>query len=735
MKPTFRAPLVSLIVLALLGSASFALERPTDPRLARAGNAADEPRGLAAAPPGTRTLYWEPTGGIDGGYVASLATTARGTLLAGTEGGLFRSVDGGESWQEPGGFAYPCCNYSIPALAATATTVYVGTWGGGVLRSDDDGETWAPTAAIPNEGYPIASALAACRYGETVYAGGNFGVVISLDGGASWVPVNDGLAPGVWVKKLALHGTVLYAMLDDGIYRLDPTELVWGPWNEGLYGTTGQQSLDLVDDALFLATHAGGVFHLDCDDTEWVAMNEGLWSTGVDVVTEAGDRLYAGIMGDAVFRWDPFANQWNWIGTGMWNGDVRTMTGRGLEPYAGTYGAGVFRFDTVDETWSRRSAGLRAPLMEALVAEGATIHAGLFGGGVYASNDNGDSWSPMIDGLGHVFVLALARDLDDNVYAGTWNGVWKLPSQEAVWEPAGLQGNGVFALVNEASVLYAGTLGSGVQRSIDGGQSWAPVGTGLPPDFTWSVERLGTALYAAIRDYGVYRLPDGATDWEQINAGLPGLNPWCLEASDGALFAGLDAHGVFRWNPGTTSWEATGLQGSTIFCLADAGTGLLAGSYGALYLTGDGGETWSNENQGLKPWSAVLALAAGEEYLFTGLASAGVWRTPRESGAVDPAPDAAPEAPLQGIAVRPNPFLQGASIAFRLDREQDARLAVYDASGRRVATVLSGVLPAGAHRATWDGTTAGGGRAAAGVYLVRLETEAGERTAATIRLR
>lgn len=42
-------------------------------------------------------------------------------------------------------------------------------------------------------------------------------------------------------------------------------------------------------------------------------------------------------------------------------------------------------------------------------------------------------------------------------------------------------------------------------------------------------------------------------------------------------------------------------------------------------------------------------------------------------------------------------------------------MAVFDVLGRRVATLVDGVVGAGAHTATWD---AGG--AAPGVYVVRL---------------
>jgi flagellar hook assembly protein FlgD len=45
---------------------------------------------------------------------------------------------------------------------------------------------------------------------------------------------------------------------------------------------------------------------------------------------------------------------------------------------------------------------------------------------------------------------------------------------------------------------------------------------------------------------------------------------------------------------------------------------------------------------------------------------------------------------------------------------------VYDLRGARVAGLVRGPYPAGRHKVTWDGRTAAGQRAAAGIYFVVL---------------
>ena len=50
----------------------------------------------------------------------------------------------------------------------------------------------------------------------------------------------------------------------------------------------------------------------------------------------------------------------------------------------------------------------------------------------------------------------------------------------------------------------------------------------------------------------------------------------------------------------------------------------------------------------------------------------------------------------------------------------DVEIAVYDVSGRRVQTLLSGFVTAGRRELNWNGRDDGGHPVASGVYLVML---------------
>lgn len=94
----------------------------------------------------------------------------------------------------------------------------------------------------------------------------------------------------------------------------------------------------------------------------------------------------------------------------------------------------------------------------------------------------------------------------------------------------------------------------------------------------------------------------------------------------------------------------------------------------------------------------------------------------------------APRLRLDLAQNRPNPFPGATTIDFAIPAQEAVRLSVFDVRGARVATLVDGVLEAGAHRVEWDGQDMGRRRAAAGVYFYRLETKDELRTRKMVRI-
>src|SRR5262245_31429334 len=82
--------------------------------------------------------------------------------------------------------------------------------------------------------------------------------------------------------------------------------------------------------------------------------------------------------------------------------------------------------------------------------------------------------------------------------------------------------------------------------------------------------------------------------------------------------------------------------------------------------------------------------------------------------------DEAPSPGSLSLAARPNPSSGAARLEYTLPRSGSVRLAIYDVTGHRVATLVEGVQEAGRREAVWNGKHADGQDARAGVYLMEL---------------
>jgi photosystem II stability/assembly factor-like uncharacterized protein len=162
-------------------------------------------------------------------HVHALTMDAEGrSLFLGAHTGLFRSEDGGRSWQK---VVLPAKHTHLDVMAIATDpkdplTIYVGTHEAGVFKSNDGGTIWreASTGLGGLDVHGLAIDPNAPQKLHAVVRGKGEGIYRTTDRGGKWSRVDDG--PGGEVKVLAsvniptgMGGIYLYAGTAEGLQR------------------------------------------------------------------------------------------------------------------------------------------------------------------------------------------------------------------------------------------------------------------------------------------------------------------------------------------------------------------------------------------------------------------------------------------------------------------------------------------------------------------------------------
>jgi hypothetical protein len=244
---------------------------------------------------------------------------------------------------------------------------------------------------------------------------------------------------------------------------------------------------------------------------------------------------------------------------------------------------------------------------------------------------------PINNGLTAPFVFVLVINASGNVFAGTMGGgVFRSTDNGNSWMPVinGLTCTYVPALaINTNGTVFSGTILSGVFRSIDNGYNWIQINSGLTNTYvlTLAINTSGS-VFAGTMGSGVFRSTDNGDSWVQINNGL--TNSYILSLAinvGGNVFAGTSGGGVFRSTDNGDSWVPinNGLTNNSVLSLAiNAGGDIFAGTNGGgVFRSTDNGDSWIEINNGLTNNNVeALAISASGD-IFAGTRYGGVFRS------------------------------------------------------------------------------------------------------------
>ena len=575
----------------------------------------------------------------------------------------------------------------------------------GIYVSRDAGATWTQSLdVVMGTDVTINPAdpddiLAVCGNQESP----GYGFYRTTDGGDSWFEVTEGL-PASYIGKVLLsrHPTeaeTIYASIGDGIFTSGGTRTYLVRTTDG--GDTWETvtTFNYADFQGWYA-HYVGVNPLDPDV---------LYLGGVNMYRSNGE-------GQAITQLNPIHADNHAVAFHPTDPDIVYFAGDG----------GVYRTTDGGDTIENLEFGLRTAQFyngTSVSPDGAFMLGGLQDNGTVRTAGS-DEWDHVFGGDGAWTAIdpsdpsvAYASSQGLNLRRSS-NGGTSFPS--GIAPPFGGETAFIapYAVAPSApSTLYAGR--SVVYKSLNRGSSWTATNGGDEvdpngnPPLALAVSPVDAdVVYVAtaplLRDPfdtpGPPRLfvtRDGGDAWTDITLGLPDrfVTDIAVHPTDDAkvwvTMGGFGTPHVFKTDDSGATW--TDVTGP----LPDAPTSAVAfdplapdtvfvGNDVGVFVTRDAGATWEAFSDGLPEAVLVMDLvAAGDRTLRVATHGNGIYRRPLVLNPVAAEEEVAPTG-FRLAQNAPNPFRARTTLTFELDRPGEVTLEIFDAAGRRVATLAEG---------------------------------------------
>lgn len=541
--------------------------------------------------------------GPDGGRATHIefdSSNADRAYALGYGNGLFVSDDSGATWSrfevnEPSVQRSRISDFALDPNAPD--TMWVVDSQRSVARTTDGGVTWTSSGVgLENAGASMFYLWADQTTAGTVFAGASGELYRSTDNGDTWQDVSAGLS-GTFIEEVMQSPSdplIFYTSNWDGMHKSVDGGLTWTTSYTGFPLTSNGYVFARVggfdpdnSDIAYVHISNQGIFQTVDGGSNWAKISLNLpgdfyWQFSVDPGDSTRFYMASGnndviVSNDSGVTWQSPGN----IGLGRY-----TIDSIAFDPTDPTrmlvaaFTQGIFETTDSGATWTRSTAGFVNENVESLSVDKATgrIYAGVFGG-TSRSNDEGASWT---HNTGDYDLTSYAIEADpllaDHAYAGSsCCGLYETFDGGITWARINLQLPSVLATwvtdidipASNTSQLLFSDYNRGLFKTDNGGASWAQVSTGLEPFFSNNVvldvvkasDNNPDVIYVGSPDFnsgGVFKSTDGGITWARKSGDeLPG--------------------------PGRTFSLAVHPDNPDI---------VLAGAFGVLYYSDDGGDTW-----------------------------------------------------------------------------------------------------------------------------------------------
>jgi len=553
-----------------------------------------------------------------------------GIVWSGTQNskGIFKSVDGGETWEQKDngvtegneisfrGFAIHPENSDIVLAAAEIGTIYQGIefnkTKGKIYKTIDGGETWYPVWNGDNLARVL---LFDYLHSDTIYCStgifdreaynsdiasgilGGVGILRSYDGGENWDTVNTGI-DNLYLGFLEMHPEnpqILYAAASNNATSYPPNNSY------------------------------GGIYKTEDGCDHWQKLIDSPESYGAVAISRSNpDIVYA--IGSGAYRSDNAGGSWTkldetkkWGPPGIFPGFVISTVVDPENPdivWVNNYGGGNFLSTDGGITWKNSSKGYTgANLRDISICFSNPYQCYVAGrSGPFVTYSGGNDWP----GINYNYSLNESYTIE--------------------------------AFPDDPNMLLAANDGDGaIQKSVDGGMNWTqkykhPLANEADPNSrycfrdiaislanpdivyggTGKVINVGLIDPSGEESLGMYKSTDRGENWSEINNGLETtsktVNTIAVHpANPDIVYIGTYTSGIYRTVNGGSGWVPANnglpfsdvrsiaidpLHPDTLYAGSGNGTGM-ARSF-------DGGNSWYSINEGVKIICPTYLSSAGK---------------------------------------------------------------------------------------------------------------------------
>jgi ligand-binding sensor domain-containing protein len=345
-------------------------------------------------------------------HCLDLDIDGKGNIFLSSAGGVYRSSDRGDHWQQ---INLGLSSAVVQSIRIAGLKVFAGSnYGLDFMHLNDTQWTASDTGITDVSVYSILPLP------DNLLISSSLGVISTADDGQSWhnttrMDYHFDFTDHVHHFAVAPNGK-LYACTSTGLYY-STDETHWFTYG----GNIGQQIYDLTFDKggnLFKAT-GDGVYKSANEAMTWTKLNENdNLGTTTCLVLDNDNHLYVGTS-SGIFETDDNGAHWEDIsGDSLNNTYFQRLVFRNNIIYAAT-SKGVYIYDLLYKHWTKSDVGIDSPfIMDLNFGPDNLLFAASYSG-IYASSDSGLVWRALAQDEGTLHDNCLAFDQEGNIYFGT----------------------------------------------------------------------------------------------------------------------------------------------------------------------------------------------------------------------------------------------------------------------------------------------------------------------------